>query len=348
MEPKYLKNRKLWNIPIETLDIRYTKQWNVWFPEYFRSIGLDYSTIYGDELTVDEIENGSFLDVVGTNYFKASQLQQICKLIQYGVVKENDVFFFHDLWFPGLEMLAYIRDGLGLKFKIAGIFHAGTWNPCDFITVKGMEPWGRHIETGWLQFIDVAFVATECHKQFIVNSREVDPDKIVVSGLPIYDRIGTGPCIERKENICVFPHRLFVDKHPELFDRLAGVLKTTKEFKDWKFVKTQDEKRIKEEYYDLLRRSKIAVSFADHENWGIAMQEAVFAGCIPFVPNKRSYPELFHGLFIYENFDSLVDKFMDYIIRPNYYADRSLFDAERFRRRGGVAFENMFKVIDKL
>lgn len=345
MEQKYLKNRKLWNIPIETLDVRYTKQWNQWFPEYFDSIGLDYETIYGDELTAD-IEHGTFLDVVGTNHFKASQLQQICKLIQNGRVKENDVFFFHDLWFPGLEILAYIRDGLGLKFRIAGIFHAGTWNPCDFITRKGMGCWGKHIENGWLQFIDVAFVATECHKQFIVSSREVNPDKIVVSGLPIYDMLGS--CTKEKENICVFPHRLFVDKHPELFDKLRDTLKATEQYKDWKFIKTQDEKRTKEEYYDLLRRSKITVSFADHENWGIAMQEATFAGSIPFVPDRRSYPELFAQLYRYSDFDALVFKFMEYAARPRYYTSRIHHTADHLRDRGAAAFGNMFKVLDRI
>jgi len=348
MEPKYLKNKKLWNVPIETLDIRYTKQWNVWIPEYFRSIGLDYETIYGDELVYNKIENGSFLDVVGTNYFKASQLQKICQLIQDGKVKENDVFFFHDLWFPGLEMLAYIRDGLGLKFKIAGIFHAGTWNPCDFTTVKGMERWARHIETGWLSLglIDVAFVATEVHKEFIVNNRNVTPDKIVVSGLPLYDEVS--PCTKEKENICVFPHRLFQDKHPELFDKLANTLKATKEFRDWQFIKTQDQKLTKEEYYDLLRRSKIAVSFADHENWGIAMQEAAFAGCIPFVPNKRSYPELFPDLFLYTNSDFLNWDFMMYAARPEFYETTVVRTAKFLRYRGSQAMENMFKVLDRI
>lgn len=346
MELKYLKSRKLWNIPIETLDIRYTKQWNKWFPEYFDSIGIVHETIYGDELTPNKIGNGSFLDVTGTNFFKASQLQEICRFIQNGRVKENDVFFFHDLWFPGLEMLAYIRDGLGLKFKIAGIFHAGTWNPCDFTTVKGMWSWAKHIEEGWLEFIDVAFVATEVHKEFIVRNRDVWPDKIVVSGLPLYNEIGL--CTKKKENICVFPHRLFQDKNPGQFDKLCDILLSTKEFRDWEFIKTQDKKRTKEEYYNLLRRSKIAVSFADHENWGIAMQEATFAGCIPFVPNKRSYPELFPDLFMYTNLESLILKFMVYAARPEFYEMSVWHAAEFLRTRGGEAMENMFRVIDRI
>ena len=46
----------------------------------------------------------------------------------------------------GLEMLAYVRDGLGLKFKIVGILHAGTYDPHDFLTQKGMASWGRPLE----------------------------------------------------------------------------------------------------------------------------------------------------------------------------------------------------------
>jgi hypothetical protein len=56
----------------------------------------------------------------------------------------------------------------------------------------------------------------------------------------------------------------------------------------------------------LLNRSKISVSFALHENWGIGMQESVLAGCIPIVPNRLAYTEMYPKCFQYENFEEAV------------------------------------------
>ncbi len=280
----------IWNIPIESLEERYSAQWNKWFPKYFEMNNIAYEDIYPLPLS-NEINDGAFLDIITTNHFKASQLQAICKLFHMGKVNDGDVFFFHDLWFPGLEMLAYIRDGLGIKFRITGVLHAGTWDHWDYLSQRGMGKWAKDLENSWLKFIDSIFVATSYHKQLIVDQRITDAGKIHVTGLPIYDDFSVEGL--EKENIVVFPHRLDKEKQPHLFDRLEKELKEEKLFKDWTFVKTKEVCNTKEEYYNLLSRAKIAVSFALQETWGIAMQEALFCGCIPFVPNRLSYSEMY-------------------------------------------------------
>jgi len=55
------------------------------------------------------------------------------------------------------------------------------------------------------------------------------------------------------------------------------------------------------EYYKLLVQGNIVVSTAFHEFYGIAVLEAVRAGCVPVLPNRLSYQELFDGAYLYED-----------------------------------------------
>jgi glycosyltransferase involved in cell wall biosynthesis len=58
--------------------------------------------------------------------------------------------------------------------------------------------------------------------------------------------------------------------------------------------------RSRREYARWLRRGSIAVSTAGHEFFGMAVLEAVRAGCRPLLPGRLSYPELFPGEFLYD------------------------------------------------
>ena len=61
--------------------------------------------------------------------------------------------------------------------------------------------------------------------------------------------------------------------------------------------------RSVKEYARLLKSCDIAVSTAGHEFFGMAVIEAVRAGCRPLLPNRLSYPELFPKEFLYEEKD---------------------------------------------
>ena len=53
------------------------------------------------------------------------------------------------------------------------------------------------------------------------------------------------------------------------------------------------------DYVSLLHRADIVVSTSIHEFYGIAVIEALRAGCVPVLPDRLSYPELFEKKFLY-------------------------------------------------
>ena len=71
-----------------------------------------------------------------------------------------------------------------------------------------------------------------------------------------------------------------------------------------------------DEYSRLLHRADLVVSTAIHEFFGVAIQEAIYCGCHPLLPNRLSYPELIpethhepllHAPILYEDEDELFD-----------------------------------------
>lgn len=290
------------NVPIEPLEERYSIQWDKWFKKAFQNYSeecdLEILTIYGKG-SQGKINQGSFLDVIDTNIYKNEQTNRIIEYIRNNQEKEI-VLFFHDLWFPGIINIAYVIYGLGLKktIKICGCLHAGSYDTEDFLSKKGMSPWAISFENSLFTIIDLIFVATEFHKNLILCERKVDYNKIKVTGFPIFPTEFVKDSLEEKKNIIVFPHRLDSEKCPEMFDKLKAVLQPL--YPNWEFLKSKECTSSKKEYYQLLAKSKIAVSFARQETWGIAMQEAVFHDVIPIVPNRLSYPELYSPAFVYD------------------------------------------------
>lgn len=329
------------NVPIESLEERYSASWNKWFPEAFVDMNIEFENIYPQPLT-DKIRNGSFLDVCGTNYFKSCQLSILYEKLYNGEIGKGDVIFLHDLWFPGLEGLQYIRQGMNLDFKICGILHAGTYDPYDFLSKQGMVSWGHLLENCWFNFVDQIYVATEFHKKLIVSKRRIDPDKIKITGLPIYS--DQDPDMALKENIVVFPHRLDEEKNPDLFDWLADQFK----YSGWQFIKTKEVCKTKKEYFEILNRAKIAVSFADQETWGIAQQEALFAKCFPVVPNKLSYKELYHRVFRFSELYESVQCIKKFMKPTKRHISKMLHNREALLQQGDVAILNMVVEMEKL
>ncbi|MEO9274162.1 DUF3524 domain-containing protein [Marinomonas sp. 5E14-1] len=64
----------------------------------------------------------------------------------------------------------------------------------------------------------------------------------------------------------------------------------------------------RQDYLDILASSDMVLSTALHEFQGLSVLEAVALGCIPVLPNRQVYPELFGDAFLYESHLDNVDE----------------------------------------
>lgn len=293
---------KIIYVPLEPFEERYTSDWYNYFKAYANSTGEEFGWVDGKQLT-EGIEVGRFLDVYGTNYYKASQLQALCSMVRDKQIVAGDTVFFFDLWFPGVEMLAYIRDAAQVEFKIAGMLHAGTYDDWDYITQMGMRRWGKHFEKMLLEIADTVFVATFYHRNLLAEEYPGYINKVVVNFFPIkLKQIAQQYSNVKKERrIVCFPHRLDPEKQPHRFFEAEKSIGKTFAPEEVRWVVTKREAKTKDDYYKLLAQSTISVSCAMQETWGIAMLESAALGAIPLVPNRLSYPELYPIRFRYRD-----------------------------------------------
>ncbi len=86
-----------------------------------------------------------------------------------------------------------------------------------------------------------------------------------------------------------------------------------------------------EVYEGLLRRADVVVSTAIHEFFGVAVVEAIYAGCFPLLPDRLSYPELVptshHDACLYGSFEELLARLSWALTHP----DEASSLAERLR-----------------
>jgi len=260
-----------------------------WMLESFPS---QWRWVLGEELTKG-IEQGEFLDVCGTNFYKAKQVQELARLIHGGEISDGDSVFFLDLWFP-LEQLFYMLDGIGLDVKVGGVLHAGAYDDHDFLSRKGMGWWAAPIEAAWWSRCDDVFVFSEFHRKMLMRERSVRNIRVVE--FP-YDATELNKYRRTKKDLqCVFPHRMAPEKSPWLIDemRASGIDVTT------------TAGMSKTEYYLTLSRAQYSVSWNEQETFGIAMAESAYLGAHCLMPRRLSYPELWRRESIVDSVSEMI------------------------------------------
>lgn len=306
-------------LPLELIDKRYTAQTRRWYKKEFeKQFKLNIIEGYNNTQTIN---NGSFLDVYGTNYYKASQLMKVAEIFK-DKVKDGDIFFIDDLWFPGIQMIRYMAQmATPKKIKIYGVMHAGSWVPSDDVATKlgyNNETWSN--ELSMILTADKVFVGSNFHKREMEKyfGNKVK-DKIIATGIPFYpsDILKYVRICKWKDkgNIIVFPHRNHKEKHPELFDKLRDKFRHS--HPEWIFVKTFDMGLEKEAYYKLLAESKVMISYAEQENFGFATLESATFGNMLLLPNRVVYPEIYPKETVYCSEEQLEIQLKNIIDNPD-------------------------------
>jgi hypothetical protein len=282
-------------LPLESIDMRYTTHLDRDIRSYLETYQKNNYKIIEAEKGDGKISVGSFLDAGLTIMTKSNQIYEIAKLYREEKINDGDIIFTTDLWFTGIESIAYLNYFYNKKVKLKGVIHAGSFTDTDF--VRDMERWAKNFEDVIFDISETIFVASNFLKNDIIKKRLVDKNKISVTSLPLnYIEMDKYKNNLSKKNVIIFNGRNVDEKQPWLFEELK------KQLPNYEYINTHKLNLNKEEYYDLLSTSKAVVSFALQENFGYGIQEAVYLGCIPIVPNKLVYVEQFNKKYRYDNF----------------------------------------------
>lgn len=293
-------------VDLEAVETRYTGQWKTHVPKLLCDAGFGTCTIEGPTNIPSATSPGAFLNFGGTNVYKAAQVKLISKMFCKNQIKAGDHFLFTDAWHPGIINLKYMSELLGIPVKIHALWHAGSYDPADFLgRLIGDKPWVRHAEQSFFHAIDHNYFATDFHiglfcwnllktnGSFVADY--IEDRKIVRTGWPMEYMVDTLAPYKNlpKRDLILFPHRIAPEKQVEIFRDLAKLLP------QYEFVVCQDQQLTKHEYHTLLGQAKIVFSASLQETLGIGCYEGALVGAIPMVPDRLSYKEMYFNLFKY-------------------------------------------------
>ena len=306
----------IWIFSLEPISTRYTEQWHSHVPLLLKNkLGDRFNVVQVDGVQKNsQLTPGAFLNFSDTNYWKSAQMCAFLEQHNQGKTSPNDHFIFTDAWNPTVIQLKYMSDLLGFNWTLHGLWHAGSYDPQDFLgRLVGDKPWVRHAEKSFFHAFDHNYFATDFHiRMFYKNLIQADPDrkssmyktviedtvfnnKVVRTGWPMEYMDDTLNMYKNmsKRDLILFPHRIAPEKQVEIFRDLA------KQLPQYEFVVCQDQQLSKDEYHTLLGQSKIVFSANLQETLGISCYEGTLVDAIPMVPDRLSYSEMYNEGFKY-------------------------------------------------
>jgi len=258
----------------------------------------------------DEYEMG---DNSSHNFFDTlDEVKKYPEIISNIMRLDPERILLMDFFFPGIDTILYANEIKEKKIKIGALMHGGSFLPGDLYRWD----WLNSLENFWFNAYEVLYVGSEFFRNLIPQKYQY---KVKANHWGLYG-ISFPSNTEKKYSV-VFPHRLSEDKGVMDFYKIAQKLPKLK------FVVTSYDKVDHNEYakklselgnvafaigedeinhLNTLASSKIVLSCATQETYGYSMAKAVMSGCIPVVPNREVYPELYPNEFIYNSIDEAV------------------------------------------
>jgi glycosyltransferase involved in cell wall biosynthesis len=323
-------------VDIEAVDTRYTKQWKEHLPDQLQKALIQDVAVLDEVVVISggdvpqATTPGAFLNFGGTNVYKSKQLEQIGKYFCDGIIKNGDYFIYTDAWNPTVIQLRYMAELLGVDIRIGGLWHAGSYDPQDFLgRLIGDKPWVRNAERSMYDCYDHNFFATDFHidlfeESFRSSMVEKEPVRVgwpmeyLQNSLDAYKGMN-------KRDLILFPHRIAPEKQVEIFRDLAQSMP------EYEFVVCQEQQLSKDEYHKMLGEAKLVFSANLQETLGISWYEGALVDAIPMVPDRLSYSEMALTMFKYpsewtESYDkyllhkdNIIQSVHDYMKNYNQY-----------------------------
>lgn len=335
---------KVWYLPLEPYEQRYTAQLLKWTTARFDKRGIEYEVIEGDTMGND-IATGVALDAHGRPYYALTQTANFIKAIKAGCVRDGDVIYNQDLFHPGWESLPYIFHQMGLSVRLYTHLLAQTIDPNDF--TFSMRGWMRHYEMMVDKTSAAIFVAAHCMVEMMQAA--MFEASIFNVGL-LYDkeevraRAEIKPWHERRKRV-VFASRWDAEKQPFFF--LEVVRRAQERMPDYEFcictsattLRSNDKNALiaargaaqrgaikiyeglsKDEYYAILADSRIHFNCAKQDFISNTLNEASALGTPSVLPAFLSFPEAVNNdeRFLYApwSIESAIDRLIQTSINP--------------------------------
>jgi hypothetical protein len=279
---------------LEPIESRYTNQWFTHLPKIFKEkLGHDFEVIQlNGETKSGKVTEGAFLDFESTNCWKSEQTIKFFQMMKQGRINNDAVILFTDAWNPCVHQIKYTKELCNRNWKLIGMWHAGSYDPSDFLgRIKDLG-WAKTTEAALHKAYDINWFATEFHKELFHDKLCMnDTDKSIVAGFPMeYIKDIKFPKA-KKENLVVFPARMAPEKQPEIIKEIAKLLP------EYKFVFCCEENMTKIQYHETLAKAKVMISVSLQETLGICPIESMSSKCIPLVPNRLSYREMYNSTY---------------------------------------------------
>jgi len=318
--------RTLYYMGLEPYKARYTLQLTEWNERVFKRRGIDYVVVPGDTLTSDQaIVTGQVLDAHGRTYFGMSQLMTLIKWMKEGLLNNEDVIYFEDMFQPGIESLPYIIKQIDpeQRPRIYVRCLAQSIDPDDFVHVWGMAEFMGHYEKMVDSFVDGVLATNE---EMVMHMKIAGWKSPIynISGLAfgkeeVIERIGNiRPFSERKHRV-VFSARWDQEKQPDFYMDLIetwykvhpssyvefcicsgaklrsnndSYMERTRKL-EWRGELKIYEDLNKNAYYDIVNDSRVVFNCALQDWVSNTVSEADALGCNVLYPAYRSFPESF-------------------------------------------------------
>jgi len=305
----------LWLLDLESVESRYTSQWKTHLPKLLEQFNV--KVVEGAKDIPPATTPGAFLNFGGTNIYKSTQIEKIARAFTNGEVKDGDHILFTDAWHPGIINIKYMSELLGIKVITHGLWHAGSYDPADFLgRLIGDAPWVRHAERSMFECFDHNYFATQFHIDMFKKSFAVADSKIVRTGWPMeYMKETLEPFRgTKKRDLILFPHRIAPEKQPDIFRDLQ------KSLPEYEFIMCQEKNLTKPLYHKLLASAKIVFSANLQETLGISAYEGAIVDTFPLVPDRLSYTEMYPDDFKYPS--EWTDSWENYLANKDKLIER--------------------------